>query len=179
MVPPQSVAVAYRRSVFERVGLFDETFDACEDVELNHRAARSGLLCFLTPRLRVRYHPRGSLTGLFRQMVRYGRGRVRLGRKHPETLSLKSFLPGVFLAGVCVGPLLAWAWPLLWLLYGGVLGCYGLTVLLFSVSLFLRERRAALLPWLPLVFMAVHLGAGYGILRETFGGRSGPLLGQT
>src|SRR5205807_3917934 len=30
-VPPQSVGVAYRRSVFEKVGLFDESFDACED----------------------------------------------------------------------------------------------------------------------------------------------------
>src|SRR5207253_399201 len=34
-VPPQSVAVAYRREVFEVVGLFDERFDACEDVEFN------------------------------------------------------------------------------------------------------------------------------------------------
>src|SRR5262249_28297838 len=34
-VPPQSVAVAYRRRVFDAVGLFDETFDACEDVEFN------------------------------------------------------------------------------------------------------------------------------------------------
>src|SRR5262249_49750908 len=29
-VPPESVAIAYRRSVFEKVGLFDEDFDACE-----------------------------------------------------------------------------------------------------------------------------------------------------
>src|SRR5205085_3108463 len=33
LVPPQSVAIAYRREVFERVGRFDESFDACEDVE--------------------------------------------------------------------------------------------------------------------------------------------------
>ena len=45
-VSPQSVAVAYRRDVFERVGLFDETFDACEDVEFNHRVAR-GAACGL------------------------------------------------------------------------------------------------------------------------------------
>src|SRR5262249_36762545 len=77
-VPPQSVAVAYRRSVFETVGLFDETFDACEDVEFNHRVAQAGLSCFFTPRIGVRYYPRASLAGLFRQMARYGRGRVRL-----------------------------------------------------------------------------------------------------
>src|SRR5204863_2792068 len=65
-VPPQSVAVAYRRSVFERVGLFDENFDACEDVELNHRVARAGLRCYFTPRVAVHYYPRSSLTCMFR-----------------------------------------------------------------------------------------------------------------
>src|SRR5262249_2194741 len=86
-VPPHSVAVAYRRSVFETVGLFDETFDACEDVELNHRVARAGMRCYFTPRVAVHYYPRSCLTGLFRQMMRYGAGRVRLLRKHPETFS--------------------------------------------------------------------------------------------
>src|SRR5262249_37707900 len=45
-VPAKSVAVAYRRAVFDRVGGFDERFDACEDVELNHRIDRAGLKCF-------------------------------------------------------------------------------------------------------------------------------------
>src|SRR5262249_16530671 len=106
-VPPQSVAVAYRRSVFETVGLFDERFDACEDVEFTPRVARAGLKCFFPPLAKVHYHPRGSLPGLFRQMVRYGRGRVRLLRKHPETFRLPGFLPALFLAGVAAGLALA------------------------------------------------------------------------
>jgi succinoglycan biosynthesis protein ExoA len=165
-VPPQSVAVAYRRSVFERIGLFDEGFDACEDVEFNHRAAREGLTCFFTPRVRVRYHPRGTLAGLFRQMFRYGRGRVRLLRKHPETFTPGGFLPAAFLAGVALGPLIAWLVPALWLLYGGVLGLYGMTVLLFSVALSVKAREGGLLPMLPAAFLAIHCGAGAGILRE-------------
>ena len=103
-VPPHSVAVAYRRGVFDTVGLFDERFDACEDVEFNHRVARAGLKCWFTPRVQVHYYPRASLVGLFRQMVRYGRGRIRLLRKHPETFSLPGFVPAAFLAGVVLGP---------------------------------------------------------------------------
>jgi succinoglycan biosynthesis protein ExoA len=170
-VPPQSVAVAYRRSVFEAVGLFDETFDACEDVEFNHRVARAGLRCFFTPRVRVHYHPRATLEGLFRQMTRYGRGRVRLLRKHPDTFSLPGFLPAAFLCGAAAGPLAA-AWhPLLALAYAGALGLYALTVLLVSVALCVRRRDAAILPWLPLAFLAIHAGAGWGVLREAAAGR--------
>ncbi len=102
-VPAKSVAVAYRRSVFEQVGTFDERFDACEDVEMNHRIDRAGLRCFFTPEAAVHYAPRDSLSGLFRQLVRYGRGRVRLLRKHPETFSLTSLLPAFFLLGCAAG----------------------------------------------------------------------------
>jgi polysaccharide deacetylase family protein (PEP-CTERM system associated) len=165
-VPPQSVAVAYRRSVFDAVGLFDEAFDACEDVELNHRVARAGLTCFFTPRVRVRYYPRAHLAGLFRQMVRYGRGRVRLLRKHPDTFSLPGFVPAAFLAGVAAGPLLAWASPLLGWLYLGVLGAYGLTVMLTSLVLAVRARDVRLLPLLPLAFLTIHAGAGVGVWVE-------------
>jgi succinoglycan biosynthesis protein ExoA len=170
-VRPQSVAVAYRREVFETLGLFDETFDACEDVEFNHRIDRAGLRCFFTPRVAVHYHPRTSLVGLFRQMVRYGRGRVRLLRKHPETFTLPGFLPAVFLAGVVAGPAFAWLAPWLALTYAGALGLYAAIVLIASVVLTARARDVRLLPWLPLAFGAIHVGAGAGLLQEWVLGR--------
>ncbi len=170
-VPPQSVAVAYRREVFDMVGLFDERFDACEDVEFNHRVAQAGMRCWFTPRVRVSYHPRTSLAGLFRQMVRYGRGRVRLLRKHPETFTVGGFLPAALLVGLAAGPLCGW--------WGGALAAawlagalpYALAVLLFSLALCVRRRQAALLPLLPLVFLAIHLGAGAGQWWEALAGR--------
>jgi succinoglycan biosynthesis protein ExoA len=170
-VPPQSVAVAYRRSVFETVGLFDESFDACEDVDFNHRVARAGLTCYFTPRVGVRYVPRSSLGGLFRQMVRYGRGRARLLRKHPETFTLSGFVPAAFILGAFTGPLLALAWPALWWTYAAVMGLYVLAVLLFSAAISWRQRSVRLLPLLAAVFTTVHAGAGSGILLE---GLTGP-----
>jgi succinoglycan biosynthesis protein ExoA len=165
-VKPQSVAVAYRRSVFDRVGLFDESFDACEDVDFNHRLDRAGLRCFFTPRVAVRYHPRDTLGGLFRQMARYGRGRVRLLRKHPETFSFGCLVPAAFVLGVLLGPAAACLSPWLAGLYAGALGLYALVVALSSLLIARRARDPRLLPWLPLVFLAIHVGAGAGILLE-------------
>jgi succinoglycan biosynthesis protein ExoA len=173
-VPPESVAVAYRREVFHRVGLFDENFDACEDVEFNHRIARAGMKCFFTPRVQVRYVPRDRLSGLFQQMVRYGRGRCRLLRKHSDTFSFSCLLPAIFLCGAAIGPIFAWISP--WLLpsYLGGLGTYMLTVLVASVVLAFHAARnphllrdfGSLLVRLPLVFATIHLGAGAGFLQE-------------
>lgn len=165
-VPPQSVAVAYRRKVFETIGLFDQRFDACEDVELNHRLAQAGLRCFFTPRVKVHYHPRDTLTGLFRQMARYGRGRARLLCKHPETFSLASFIPGVFLLGLLVGPVLSLLSGWLAAVYVGCLGIYLLGVLVGSAMIAVRTTDRAMLPWVPLVFPTIHLGAGWGSVSE-------------
>jgi polysaccharide deacetylase family protein (PEP-CTERM system associated) len=165
-VPPQSVAVAYRRWVFDSVGYFDEDFDACEDVEFNYRLDRAGVRCFFTPRVQVCYHPRSSLSGLFFQMRRYGQGRVRLLAKHPRTFSLSSLAPAVFLVGLLVGPFLALLSSRLLGAYVGAVILYGLAVVLTSLAIALKSRDWRLLPWLPMVFVTIHCGAGVGLLQE-------------
>lgn len=169
-VSPRSVAVAYWRKVFDTVGLFDESFDACEDVEFNHRVEKAGLRCFFTPRVTVRYHPRTTLWALFRQLARYGRGRVRLLRKHPDTFTWPCFLPGILWAGLIGGAAVAWLTPWLAWLYAAGLGMYTATVLSFSLYLACKTRDFRMLPWLPPVFLTIHAGAGYGILLEALAG---------
>jgi succinoglycan biosynthesis protein ExoA len=174
-VRPQSVAIAYRRSVFTTVGEFDENFDACEDVEFNYRVDQAGLRCFFTPKVRVYYYPRSSIDGLFRQMVRYGRGRIRLLRKHRETLTLSVFVPALLVVGVMGGALLAGLSPWLASAYLGMIAVYLLTVATTSLKIAWRLRDLRLVPWLPAVFVAIHAGAGFGVLQELilgFGRRS-------
>ena len=173
-VRPQSVAIAYRRTVFDTVGLFDESFDACEDVEFNHRVDRAGYRCYFTPRVQVRYHPRATLRGLFRQMARYGRGRVRLLRKYPETFTLACFLPAVLLLALTLGPLLALAAGWLGIAYLAGFGLYAAVILVSSLGIVFHQRDGELLPWLPLVFPVIHLGAGFGILKEALTGWGRP-----
>ena len=83
---PRSAGAAYARRTLVELGGYDERFDACEDVEFNHRVARAGGKSYLHPDLAVRYRPRHSLGGLWRQMHRYGRGRARLLARHPTVV---------------------------------------------------------------------------------------------
>ncbi len=169
-VPARSVAVAYRREVFEMLGGFDERFDACEDVEFNHRVDRAGLRCFFSPRIAAHYAPRDTLRGLFRQLYRYGRGRIRLWRKHRETMSMKTLLPGIFVLGFIIGFVLAWLSWWMTAAYATVLAIYAAVVLGGSLAAAAARRDAAILPWLPLVFATIHFGAGAGLLWEAVAG---------
>jgi succinoglycan biosynthesis protein ExoA len=170
-VPPQSVAVAYRRSVFEQIGAFDETIDACEDYEFNFRVARAGLRCFFTPAIRVRYVPRGTLRGLFRQLFRYGRGRMRMLRKHRSSFSVAAFVPAAFVAGLCAGPLTAFLGTPWGLAYAAVVALYLAIVLAVSIGIAGRSRSPALLAVLPAVFVTIHVAAGAGALAELVAGK--------
>lgn len=166
-VPAHSVAVAYRREVFEELGLFDQRFDACEDVEFNHRIDQAGYRCFLAASLRVTYHPRATLRQLARQMHRYGRGRGRLLRKHRDTFSWGSLLPALFVAGLLVGPWAAWASPWLAGVYGAAVGTYLAAVVATSAALAARHPRSlSMFARLVAVFVTVHLAAGAGVLQE-------------
>lgn len=164
-----SVAVAYRRSVFEELGQFDERFDACEDCDLNHRIDQASLKCRLIPKLTVKYQPRNSLSGLFQQQYRYGRGRVRLMRKHPDSFYNISILPAVILA-IIAGAIACWPISVLRILFIAVIAIYIAIVSVVSIWKLIRRRDATLLLWLPLVFVTIHLGAGTGILAETLAG---------
>jgi succinoglycan biosynthesis protein ExoA len=83
---PRSAGAAYDRRVLVELGGYDERFDACEDVEFNHRVAQAGFKSYRHPDLAVRYRPRDSLGALYRQMCRYGRGRARLLARHPTEI---------------------------------------------------------------------------------------------
>jgi succinoglycan biosynthesis protein ExoA len=121
---PRSAGAAYTRRVIEELGGFDERFDACEDVEFNHRVREAGHRAYLHPDLEVPYRPRATLGGLFRQMMNYGRGRARLFARHRSTApwSLLALSAAVLALGVGAvalgpgrGPLLLGGAALLWL----------------------------------------------------------------
>jgi succinoglycan biosynthesis protein ExoA len=164
-LPAQNVAVAYRREVFFKLGGFDERFDACEDVDFNTRLDRAGMSCFFTPSIRVDYHPRNSLRGLMIQMQRYGQGRARLVRKYPSSLTLPCLVPPFWIVWLAGLSLLSLLQPIFALLLAASLFSYLVVVLGESARLAKGKVNRSTLR-LPFVFCAIHLGFGYGFLRE-------------
>jgi succinoglycan biosynthesis protein ExoA len=161
---PRSSGASYRRSVFDRVGLYDENFDACEDVELNVRVRLSGMLSYSDPRLAVEYEARKSIGALAKQMMRYGRGRIRLARKHNSERSLSSMAP-LFLCVLLALPCLAFKSNVVVSILALPALFYTLLVVGASLQLILRTRRVKL-AWALLLYPVIHLGLGIGMIME-------------
>jgi cellulose synthase/poly-beta-1,6-N-acetylglucosamine synthase-like glycosyltransferase len=100
---------AFRRRVFEQVGLYDPGAITNEDAELNQRIVAAGGRVFLSRDVVVHYYPRDSFRALARQYFRYGRGRARTVLKHRTLLTVRPVLPA---AMVAAGALLLLTAPL-------------------------------------------------------------------
>lgn len=162
-VDPTSSGAMYRREVFERIGYFDEEFDACEDVDFNYRVHIHGMKAFLSPKLAVCYYPRSSLRGLWRQMVRYGQGRHRFSLKH-GVFSPIQWLAAAGVAGFALLLLLALASSAAREVFTTVTGLYMLLIIFFSFYLAVREKQLGCLLYGPVIFPAIHFGLGWGYL---------------
>ena len=97
----------FRRSAFERVGLFDEAYPPHEDYELNDRIRATGGRVLFSPDIPTRYYVRESLTALARQYFRYGRAKVRVARARPGVIRPYHLAAPALVAAVPASMLLA------------------------------------------------------------------------
>jgi succinoglycan biosynthesis protein ExoA len=164
-VDPTSSGASYKREVFEKVGYFDENFDAAEDVEFNYRVARAGFESYTSPKLAVYYYPRDGLMSLFRQMARYGVGRYRLFRKHKTAAASGASMLALLAVGFIALALASVLTAGMAVFLGIYSAVYIGAVLVWSL---LTATRVGLrfLPVLPLVYVVIHSGLAYGFLKE-------------
>ncbi len=154
---------AYKREVFNRIGLFDEELVRNQDYELNYRLRKAGGKILLTPAIKSHYYTRSSLRKLWSQYFQYGFWKMQMLRKHPRSVRIRQLVPPLFvlvllLSGAlsAISSLAAWVFAL-------VITSYLSLSLAFSFSIAAR-RGWRYLPILPVIFACLHLSWGLGFL---------------
>jgi succinoglycan biosynthesis protein ExoA len=166
----------WRKSTLDAVGLFDPGLVRGQDDELNFRIRSSGGTVWQSPKIVSWYHPRASLSALFRQFFQNGFWKVAAVRKHRRPASLRNLVPvSALLAGILL-ILCAEAAGILRMgsLRSGLLAVFlvlaGLYLSASFASAFSVARHAGwkFLPVFPLVFAAYQLPYALGFLTGLF-----------
>lgn len=171
----------FRRSIFERAGLFDEGLERNQDDEFNDRIVATGGKIWLSPHIRSTYFNRGSLRALWRQYYQYGYWKVRVLRRHPKALRVRHLVPAVLVASLGGSAMLTILGALLsssrdgkrrtrhvtFLLVGGAWGTYGGTTVVAAIVIAAR-RGWRFLPGVLASLWALHVGYGAGFLAGLF-----------
>jgi glycosyltransferase involved in cell wall biosynthesis len=102
---------AFRRRVFETIGLWDPKAITNEDAELNQRILDSGGQIYLSRDIVVHYFPRDSFKSLATQYYRYGRGRARTLIKLGSFKTIRPAIPFLMVAGASAMLVMPPLWP--------------------------------------------------------------------
>ncbi|MBF0428933.1 MAG: glycosyltransferase [Magnetococcales bacterium] len=153
--------VLYIKEAILAVGGFDVSLGSeAEDAELNFRLFAQKWRFVLVPDLPVLHKFRPTPAIWYRNMVRYGRGRARLLKRHPSMWMPAYFLPPLFLTGMC-SLLLIPLHPLFW-----SAALYFPAIFLYAAWLSINKGYPRFMFHVASVFIVQHFGYAIG---EVFG----------
>ena len=147
----QTANAAYRRVVFERVGLFEPTLFSGGDLDLSWRMQRAGWGLAYAPGALVRHRHRTSFRGLVKLYAKNGYGAALLGERYATYRVYQSLRVPLCRVKEMTGDL-------------------GRFLAALPPALARHDRYAAMRP---LFKLGVHLGDLFGWLRWRLGPRGG------
>jgi succinoglycan biosynthesis protein ExoA len=169
---------AFRRSLVERIGVYDETLLTNEDYEFNVRIRQAGGKVWLDPSIRSIYYARPTLAKLAQQYWRYGYWKGRMLMRYPHTLRWRQALPPLFVASLIGLCLLAIFFPRLCWLLAIEIAAYTLTLFVAGFQAFRKKRQATLLAGVPLAIGVMHITWGSALLWSLLQSMTGALTGK-
>ncbi len=156
--------VAYRKEVLEMVGLYDESLDKSEDVDLNWRIHKKGFKIIVSPNATTYYYRKyNCFSSLFRHLFGYGLWRAKFIKKHPTAIRMNTIAPPTIIAGILFLSVLSFFHPVISTLLSLTLIAYGISIFLNSVKLCIAHRDIKYLI-APIIYFLHHIGFGTGFL---------------
>ncbi len=152
-----SVAFAvYKREIFENIGLLDEDLIKNQDDEFHYRLNKAGYKILMIPGMQSIYYVRDNIRGLVKQYFNYGLFKPLVLRKIGRFISIRHFIPAMFVLYLLSFPLIYVS--ILWLL---PLVLY----LMLDLSFSLKAKGGILVKlYSIIVFPVLHISYGLGFL---------------
>lgn len=156
---------AFRREVFERVGLFNPKLLRSEDNDMNARIRQSGGKIWLAEDIRFKYYCRDTVKGILKMGMQNGNALFFTLKENPKAMSLRHFIPFAFLLSLIVLPIVSIFLPFFWNLLLAEGALYTLLDIAYSFSG--KSKRCGFVTiWLYPLF---HIAYGLGSLLSLFG----------
>jgi len=153
----------WRKSIFAKIGLFDEELVRNQDDELNFRLLKTGGKLLLVPDVVVEYFARSRLSQLWQMYAQYGFFKPLVARKVGSVVTVRQLVPAAL---VCVLALSALAAPFSRYALDLLLGTAGIyTFANLGCSLVAAEEDLMLAAYIPAAFATIHTAYGSGFLR--------------
>lgn len=157
---------AFRREVFDRVGLFNPELLRSEDNDMNARIRENGGKIWLAEDIKFKYYCRDTVGGILKMGLQNGNALFHTLRKNRTAMSLRHFIPFAFLLSLIVMPILSAFIPVFLWAFAAELVLYFLLDVYFSFGKVRPVKCGFVTLWLYPVFHVVY---GFGSLLGLVG----------
>lgn len=155
----------YRRNVYDRAGMYDESLVRNQDDEFNLRLLKSGGSIYQSADIGYVYICRGRIGAIFSQYFQYGFWKVRVISKHRMPASVRHLVPAAFVTVITLLFAASFIHPLGRLGLAVVLGAYAVSLVIAAVVLAATSRQYRIAAITPLIFGLLHFGYGLGFVK--------------
>jgi succinoglycan biosynthesis protein ExoA len=155
----------FRKNVFDKYGLYDESLIRNQDDEFCFRLTRGGEKIFISPKAKSAYYVRESPISLFKQYYQYGFWRVAVLKKHKIPISYRQQVPIIFYALIILLAIFGLVFDnlILSVLFPTL---YLLIIIAFNVPIFIKEKFAIAIRF-PIAVLVLHLSYAIGFISGT------------
>lgn len=151
----------FHRSIFDKVGLYDEELVRNQDDELNARIIKAGGKIYLIPQLVCEYYARDTAKKVYKMFYQYGVFKPLVNKKLGSPATVRQFFPLFFVLGLLVGPVVCLFLPVLWWAYFAVIMLWFIFATSFSLKDSKNLKRILTQNW---IYFVVHFGYGWGYI---------------
>lgn len=158
----------FRRSLFEKIGYFNEELIRSEDNEINYRIIKNGGKVYLFNDIGLIYHPRNTIKGLLKMAFDNGKWSTYTSYFIPGTMKLRHLIPFFFVISLIVGMIVSICKvKILTILFLLEIALYILLDLIFSFKNIKKGFVHCLLCFIiyPLFHILYGIGSIFGIFK--------------
>ena len=153
---------AYRRSIFDEIGYFDEELLRNQDDEFNYRVIKKGYKILFTAQTSIQYFVRANFKHLFKQYFQYGYWKVYVNKKHKTVTTLRQVVPLLFVLFLFGGLILSIFHFIFFAIYLIGLMSYGLACFYFASK---QSTSSSDLGKIMRTFFTLNFSYGWGYLK--------------
>ena len=154
---------AFKRSLLDEIGLFDESLLTNEDYEFNTRIRQNGGTIYFDPEIWSYYVARSSFGKLAKQYWRYGYWKFRMLVRYPKSFRFRQIAGLFVLSWLILGLLSLWS-EIARLVLSFEAIFYFLILLVSGTLIAYSKKDFRLLIGLPIAICIMHFAWGFGFL---------------
>ncbi len=152
----------YRKSIFDKLGLFDKRLTRNQDDDFNYRVTKAGYKIYYQAEAKTLYYVRGSFKKAFKQFSQYGYFKVFVNKKHKTVTTLRQLVPAIFLIFLLLGALLCILAPPFLITYLSILALYWILGVISALTFTKNPKEIFMIQ---LATFTIHIGYGWGYLK--------------